>query len=330
MMSRRRFLTTTAGAGIAAHLAPFAKPAFAQAIAKPARMIVGFQAGGAPDAVARLLAEQMKDYAPSLIIDNRPGAGGRMALEALRASEADGSAMVLTPVDQLALFPHVYSRLSYRPIEDFAPVTTVCSVQFLLVVGPRVPARVRSLADFIGWCRENPEQASYGTGGAGTHPHFIGVTLGRVAGFQFVHVPYKGAASGMQDVIGGHLAAFIATSGTLLPNIQSGALRALATTAPNRSAALPNVPTFKETGHPALESIERFGILVPARTPADVIASLHGAIRQALQTEAVKAGLARLSLEPIETSPSEFARLISSETQRWAEVVKASGFKPMD
>jgi tripartite-type tricarboxylate transporter receptor subunit TctC len=329
MLSRRHFLTAAAGAGIAAHPL-FARRATAQPIARPARLIVGFPPGGALDVVARLIADHMKGYAPSLIVDNRPGAGGRIALEALRGSEADGSVMVLTPVDQLALFPHVYNRLSYRPLEDFAPVTTVCSVQFLLAVGPRVPAGVRSLAEFIGWCRDNSGQASYGTAGAGTHPHFIGVTLARVADFQFVHVPYKGGASGVQDVIGGHLAAYIATSGTLLPNIQSGALRALATTAPSRSIALPDVPTFKEAGYPALESIERFGILVPARTPADVIASLHGAIRQALQTEAVKAGLARLSLEPVESSPSEFAQFIASETRRWAEVVKASGFKPID
>jgi tripartite-type tricarboxylate transporter receptor subunit TctC len=126
------------------------------------------------------------------------------------------------------------------------------------------------------------------------------------------------------------LAACIGTIGTLLPNVQSGELRALATTAPARSAVLPDVPTFKEVGYPALESIERFGILVPARTPAHAIATLHRAIQQALQTDAVKAGLARLSLEPVETSPAEFARLISSETLRWAEVVKASGFKPID
>jgi tripartite-type tricarboxylate transporter receptor subunit TctC len=330
MLSRRRFLTTAASAGIASNLLPFEGSVKAQSITKPARLIVGFPAGGALDVVARLIADHMNGYAPSLIVDNRPGAGGRIALEVLKGSEADGSIMVVTPVDQLALFPHVYNRLSYRPLEDFAPVTTVCSVQFLLAVGPRVPASVRSLADFIGWCRENPGQASYGTAGAGTHPHFIGVTLARVAGFPFVHVPYKGGASGLQDVIGGHLAAYIATSGTLLPNIQSGALRALATTAPTRSIALPDVPTFKEAGYPALESIERFGIVVPARTPANVIANLHGTIRQALQTEAVKAGLARLSLEPVETSPSEFARLIASETQRWAQVVAASGFKPVD
>src|SRR5262245_5724379 len=142
MLSRRRFLIGAAGAGIAAPFAPLAKPAVPQAITKPARLIVGFPPGGALDVMARLIADHMKGYAPSLIVDNRPGAGGRIALEVLKGSEADGSIMVATPVDQLALFPHVYNRLSYRALEDFAPVTAVCSVQFLLAVGPRVPADV--------------------------------------------------------------------------------------------------------------------------------------------------------------------------------------------
>jgi tripartite-type tricarboxylate transporter receptor subunit TctC len=330
MLSRRRFVTAAAGASIAAHLIPLAKPAIAQTVAKPARLLVGFPAGGVIDIVARLIAKHMKGYAPSLIVDNRPGAGGRIALEVLKGSEADASVMVLTPVDQLALFPHIYSRLSYRPLEDFAPVTTVCSVQFLFTIGPRVPASVRSLADFIGWCRDNPQAASYGTAGAGTHPHFLGITLARAAGFEFVHVPYKGGVSAVQDVLGGHLAACISTIGTLLPNVQPGALRALATTAARRSAALPDVPTFREAGYPMLESIERFGILVPAHTRADAVAALHKAILAALETDAVRAGLAKLSLEPTETSPSEFAGLIASDTQRWAEVVKVSGFKPTD
>ena len=330
MLNRRRFVTTATSAGITGYLLAFRGLACAQTIAKRARLLVGFPAGGALDVVARLLAEHMKDYASSLIVDNRPGAGGRIALEALKGSEADGSVMALTPIDQLALFPHIYTNLAYKPLEDFAAVTTVCSVQFLLTIGPRVPASVRSLDEFIGWCRQNPEQSSYGTAGAGTHPHFIGVTFARAAGFQFVHVPYKGGASGVQDVIGGHLAAFIGTTGTLLPNIQSGALRAVATTAPRRSLALPDVPTFKETGYPALESIERFGVLVPARTPADTVAALHRAIHSALKSEAFSAGLRKMSLEPEQGSPSEFARLIASDTQRWAEVVKASGFKPSE
>jgi tripartite-type tricarboxylate transporter receptor subunit TctC len=330
MLSRRRFVTAAAGAGIAAHLTAGAKPAVAQTIAKPARLIVGLPAGGAPDAVARLLAEHMKGYAPSLIVDNRPGAGGRIALEAVKGSEADGSVMVLAPVDHLALFPHIYSRLSYKPLDDFAPVATVCSVQFLLAIGPRVPASVKALADFIAWCRDNPQAAAYGTAGAGTHPHFLGVTLAQAAGFAFVHAPYKGGVTAVQDVLGGHLSACISTIGTLLPSLQSEALRALATTAPRRSIVLPDVPTFREAGYPMLESVERFGILVPARTPPDTIAALNNAIRKALETDAVRAGLARLSLEPAQASPAEFARLIAADTSRWAAVVKASGFKPMD
>jgi tripartite-type tricarboxylate transporter receptor subunit TctC len=329
MSSRRRFLIA-GGIGTIAPWSWLGKSATAQTIAKHARLIVGFPPGGAPDVVARLIAEQMRPYAPSLTVDNRPGAGGRIALEALKGSEADGSVMALTPVDQLALFPHLYSRLSYSPLMDFAPVTAVCSVQFLLVVGPRVPPHVRSPAEFIAWCRDNPQSAAYGTAGAGTHPHFLGVTLANAAGIKLIHVPYKGGASAVQDVIGGHLAACISTIGTLLPGIRNGSLRAIATTAPQRRPALPDVAAFREAGYPALESEERFGIIVPARTPADAVATLHKTIRQALKTESVEAGFAKLALDPVESSPAEFARLIASETQRWAEIVKASGFKPMD
>src|SRR5262245_8541054 len=329
MLSRRRFFAAAAGAGLAPHLAASVSPASAQAVAKPARILVGFAPGGTPDAVARLLAEHMQGYAPSLIVESRAGAGGRMALAALKAAEPDGSVMVLTPTDQLALFPHIYNRLSYQPLEDFAPVTTVCSHYFLLAIGPKVPAAVSSLADFIAWCRANPTAATYGSPGVGTHPHFIGSTLARAAKFDFVHAPY--ASSIVRDLLGSHLpAAILPLGGVSLPHVQSGALRGLATTAPRRHTALPDVPTFKEAGYPMLESIERYGILVPARTPADVIANLNRAIRDALQTEPVKAGLARLALEAEQTSPSEFVQLIATATQRWSEIVKESGFKPID
>ena len=167
MLSRRRFLSAAASAGIAAPALRLTTPAAAQTIAKPARMLVGFAPGGLLDAAGRLLVEHIKGYAPSLIVDNKPGAGGRISLEALKGAETDGSVIALVPIDQLALYPHIYSRLSYKPLEDFAPVSAVCSFEFLLAVGPRVPAEVRSLADFIAWCRANPGASSFGTGGAG-------------------------------------------------------------------------------------------------------------------------------------------------------------------
>jgi tripartite-type tricarboxylate transporter receptor subunit TctC len=272
----------------------------------------------------------MKDYAPSVFVDNRPGAGGRLALETLKGSIADGSVVGFTPVDQLALFPHIYYKLGYKPLEDFTAVTPICAVHFLIAIGARVPTNVTSVADFISWCRANPKAATYGTAGAGTHPHFVGISFARAAGFEFVHVPYKGGVSAMQDVLGGHLAACISTVGTLLPGIQSGGLRALATTAPRRRVALPDVPTFGEAGYPTLESVERFGLLLPAGAAADAVMRLHKAVHEALASDAVSRGLAKLSFEPAESSPAEFAGLIASETRRWGEVVKASGFQPMD
>ena len=265
MLNRRRFVANAVAGGIAVHLPPFANTARAQTFRQPARLIVGFPPGGAVDVVARLIAEHMRGYASSVIVDNRPGAGGRVALETLKGAAADGSVMAFTPIDQLALFPHIYTQLGYKPLEDFAPVTTVCAVPFLITIGPRVPANVTTIGGFIRWCRLNPEAATYGTAGAGTLPHFLGISLARAAGLKLVHVPYKGGVTAIQDVLGGHLAACISTIGTLLPSVQSGGLRALATTAPRRSAALPNVPTFREVGYPTVESLSQFGLLLPAR-----------------------------------------------------------------
>jgi tripartite-type tricarboxylate transporter receptor subunit TctC len=332
MLSRRRFLTAATGAGIAVHQLALSRPAPAQTVAGPARMLVGFAPGGLVDAAARLIVEPLKGYAPSLIVDNQAGAGGRRALDALKGAAPDGSVMALAPIDQLVLYPHIYTRLSYRPVEDFAPVAGVCSFQFLLVVGSKVPAEVKTLADFIAWCRANPVAAAFGSGGAGTQPHFLGLALARAAGFDFAHVAYRGANLAVQDAVGGHLTAVIGSIGSLLPHIEGGALRALATAAPRRSAALPNVPTVREAGYPALESIGsgRMGVFCPARTPPATVAALSQAVGAACALDGVKAGLARLGLDPLAASPAELAQLIATETRHWAEAVKASGFKPME
>ena len=326
MLTRRRFITASAGVG--ACLIP--TWATAQTVAKPSRVIVGFPAGGSIDVVARMLVEHIKGYAPSLIVDNRPGGAGRTALDALKSGEADGSVIGITPGDQLTLFPHVYKELSYKPLEDFTPVTTVCSVQFLLTIGPLVPADVRSLADFIVWCRGNSQAAMYGTVGAGSRPHFLGTMLARAANFDFAHLPYKGNLQAVQDMLGSHVAANVSTIGNTSAHVQSGALRALATTAPRRSAALPDVPTFGELGYPTLEAVEWFGMVAPSKTPAHVVAALHKTVLEALQRTEFKAGLAKLSFDPSQTAPADFAQLIKADTERWAGIVKSVGFTPLD
>jgi tripartite-type tricarboxylate transporter receptor subunit TctC len=265
-----------------------------------------------------------------MIVENRPGAGGRIALDTLRGAEPDGSLLALTPGDQVTLFPHVYQKLSYDPLKDFIPVTTVCTFPFLLAVGPMVPPNVATLAQFIEWCRANPKLATYGSAGVGTRPHFLGVTLARAAGFEFVHLPYKGGAPAMQDLLGGQIPATISVFSNAYPHVQAGSLRALAITGPQRSPLLPSVPTAREAGYPAMEAVEWFGLFVPAKTPTDIVSSLHSSVQLALQTDPVKSGMARQSFEVTTTARNDFVALIKADTQRWGEVVKASGFKPIE
>jgi tripartite-type tricarboxylate transporter receptor subunit TctC len=304
------------------------QPARSQIVRNPARMLVGFTTGGSIDVVARLLVNEMKSYSSSsFVVDNRPGAGGRVALDALKDSAADGSVMILTPTGTITLYPHVYKTLGYNALKDFAPVTTVCSFPYLLTVGPRVPAAVKTLADFIAWCRANPKEANYATAGAGSPLHFTGVMLARAAGFEFVHVPYPGAG-GVQDLVAGQVAASVYPIGTTLAFVQAGSLRALAITGPQRSASLPDVPTVTELGYPQLEVTDGYGVLVPVKTPAEIVNSLTSAIREVLKTDAFRAGLAKLAFEPAGASPSDFAKLIKSDFDRWGPIVKASGFTP--
>jgi tripartite-type tricarboxylate transporter receptor subunit TctC len=325
MVSRRRFLVASA-VSIASFAVP--RPAGSQVVGKLARLIVGFPPGGSSDVVARLVVEQMKGYATSIIVDNRPGAGGRIAMDVTKAAAADGSAMVLTPASIVVLYPHLYKPLSYDPLQDFVAVTTVCAFPFVLSVGPMVPREVRTLNDFIQWCRANPKLASYGTSGAGSMLHFAGMMLARAANFDFTHVPYRGASPALQDLLGGQVASTVGVLGIALPHIQSGNLRALATTGATRSGFLPDVPTLKEAGFPGLEITEWQGLFVPARTPSAIVDALNRSVREALATNEVKAGLAKQAFEIGGTSPAEFAARVRSDIARWEPIVRDSGFTP--
>jgi tripartite-type tricarboxylate transporter receptor subunit TctC len=326
-ISRRGFLAGTAVTAVA----PGAwQGARAQAISGTARILVGFPPGGTTDVVARVLLPEIKSYATSAVIENRPGAGGRVALEALKSSSADGSVLTVTPLDVITLNPHIYKKLRYDGLEDFAPVTTVCLLPNLLTVSPRVPADVKTLADFIAWCRANPSQATYGTPGAGTPLHFVGVMLARAAGFDFVHVPYLGSAPAVQDLLGGQIACTIAPIDATLQHVNAGRLRAVVTTGPKRSVYLPDVPTIGELGYPAIERVGWWTVFLPARTPAEIADRLNAAVRDAVRVNEVKTGLTNLSAEVGTMSRSDFAQLVRTEYERWGSIVQASGFTPQD
>jgi tripartite-type tricarboxylate transporter receptor subunit TctC len=326
MMTRRDLLTIST-ASVAFSAAGLVPRGIAHPRLKTAHILTGFTPG-LPDAVARLVAGQIKDYAESIVVETRPGAGGRIAVEAVKAAAADGSVMLFAPLGFITLFPHVYTTLGYEP-RDFTPVSTVASFPTLLTVGPKVPGDVRTLADFTAWCRANSKHATYGTAGVGTTLHFIGAMLGRAAGFEFLHVPYKGRAA-IEDLLKGEIASAIMPIGSSLGLVQSGDIRALATTGSRRSSFLPHVPTMAEAGYPELEDLTWFGFFFPAKTPGDIVETLNSGIQETLCTDEVKSGMAKQFVEIDAISLANFKRLIASESERWKAIVQVAGFTPID
>ena len=326
-MITRRDLLSVSAAGAAFSAAGLVPPGIAQSLAKTVHVLSGFTPG-TQDAMARLIVGRMKDYAASIVVEPRPGASGRIAVEAVKAADADGSVILIAPLGFITIFPHIYKTLRYEP-RDFTPVSTVVSSGNLLTIGPKVPGDVTTLADFVAWCRANPKQATYGTVGAGTALHFTGAMLGRIAGFEFLHVPYPGRAA-VEDLLKGEIACNILGIQSSLGQVQSGDLRALATTGPRRSPFLPDVPTMAEAGYPSLEDVTRAGLFVPARTPAVIVERLNDVTQAALRTDEVKSGLAKFAVEIDSVSLDDFARLLASESERWKAIVQATGFTPID
>ena len=330
MLNRRHFM---ASGGLP--LLGAALPALGQspvgALAKPARIVVGFPPGGSADLIGRVLAQQMTGYAASVIVENKPGAGGRIALDTLKASEPDGTTMVVTPSSMMALYPHVYKKLSYDPVKDFTPVAMLASFPFVLTVGPLVPAQIKTVAEFMAWCKANPKLVAYASSGNGSTPHFAGVTLARAAQVELTHVAYKGGAPAMNDVLGGQIAANMAVISNALPLLQAGKLRALAVTGAARSPALPDVPTLAEAGYRDAVVTEWFGVFLPAKAAPEVLARLSAAVREALKSKAVLDVLVKASFEvAAPASPTEFGRMLKAGIDYWGSIVKASGFTPED
>lgn len=326
-MITRRDLLAVSAAAVALSAAPRVPRAIAQPLAKTVHILTGFTPG-LQDGMGRLIAGQMSGYAETIVVEPRPGAAGRVAVEAVKAADADGSVMLLAPLGFMMLFPHVYKTLRYEP-RDFTPVSTLASTPTLLTVGPKVPGEIKTISDFVAWCRSNPKNATYGTAGAGTTLHFLGAMLGRTAGFDFMHIPYQGNNS-TQDLLKGEIASTIMPIGSSLGLVRSGELRALATTGPRRSSFLPAVPTMAEAGYPSLEDLTWYGIFVPAKTPANIVEKLNAAIQSALRTDEVKSGMTKLGVELDAISMGDFARLIATQSDRWKAVVQATGFVPTD
>lgn len=303
----------------------------AQAAAAPlesARILTGFPAGGTLDVVARRVADKLRGaYARTVIVENRAGAGGRLAVDELRRATPDGSTLLITPAAMITLYPHLYAKLPYG-LEDVSAVSGATQVVFGLAIGPAVPASVRSLRDFIAWAKANPIHASYGSPGAGSPPHYVGALLEREAGLDLNHVPYRGTVPGVQDLLGGQIACFIGPIGDYLPHLASGRLRVLSTTGPKRSRFLPDVPTVGELGLKSLEQVEWYGFFLPGKAAPERIQRAQAALRAALNAPDMAEAMAPYGLELFPAGADELARAVRDEYKAWAPIVARVGFKP--
>ena len=326
-MLTRRALIRDAAAGMAVAAGAGLRAAQAQNAGKNVRIIVGFPAGGSTDVLARILSEKLKEggYAASSIVENRTGAATRLAIEYVKNAEADGSVMLFTPDFPMTVYPHSFRSLNYDPVKDFTAVAPAAKSALAFNVGPAVPPDVKTLSDFVTWAKANPDKATYATTAAGGTPHFTGLMLSQESNVPLTPVHYKGGAPALQDLIGGHVSSSVNPVGETLPFAKAGSVRVLAVTSGQRSAFLPNVPTMKEAGYNI--SIEAWlGVLVPAKTPADVVSKLNLAVKQAFSSPDIVEKLAVLGNEPAYQTPAEFAATLRTDIERWAPIVKASGF----
>jgi tripartite-type tricarboxylate transporter receptor subunit TctC len=304
------------------------------AIAQPAQTIVwsGFPAGGLGDQVTRPLLERLKGRWPgTMILDSKVGAGGRIAAEFVRRAPADASTLLQVPSSIITLYPHTYGKkLNYDPVADFVAVSPLAAYTISMTVGPMVPADVKTVADFVRWARANPDKANYGIPAAGSAPHFAGMMFERASGVPMKSIPYRGGAPLLQDLLGGQLPVAFNVVSEVLAHVKAGRLRSLAVASPQRWAALPEVPSFAELGFRDIVVVEFLGWYAPAKTAPELVRQLNAAVQEALGTPEMQEVFNRTGLVALRMSPEAFAVHVKDELNRWAPVVKASGFTPED
>lgn len=321
-MLRTTFITAAA-LGLTA-LASWPLTAAAQ---QPLRILVGFPAGGSIDVVSRIVAEKMKDELKRpIVIDNRPGASGRLAADLLKNAAPDGRTVMITPIVVPVLAPMVYRNLAYNADKDFAPVGKVCDFGFALAVPANSP--INSLKEYAAWIKSKPQQANFGSPAAGSLPHFFGVMIGNAIGVDMVHVPFNGGAALQSAVLGGHAPAGIDVVMEWQQNHKAGKVKVLATSGQERSKIMPNVPTFKEQGFAQAVGEGWFAMYAPAQTPAAVIDDINKALNTALASADVRERFTALGLEPRGGSPADLAQVMQADAKVWGDVVRKSGFKP--
>ncbi len=320
MITKRQVLTLFAGAAAGQALSD---SSWAQAYPdKPIKLVVPFPAGGPTDVMARLVAQWLSTTVGSVVVENKAGAGGTLGTRAVTTADADGYTLLFGSTSTLAINPAVYKDLRYDPVASFAPVATVATSPFVLVVNPSLP--VRSVGELVQYAKANPGKVNFGSAGIGTTPHLTGELFKSLTGVNIVHVPYKGGAASITDLLAGQVQMTFELTAVLLPLIQAGKLRALAVATETRHSDLPGVPTMIESGVPECLSSSWFGIVGPAGMPALVIDRLNSEINRGLRSADIVASLAKLGSQPKAGTPQEFAALIASEAVRWKAIARST------
>jgi tripartite-type tricarboxylate transporter receptor subunit TctC len=293
---------------------------------KPIRLIVPFAPGGNVDITARAIAPGLGEaLGQPIVVENRPGAGGIIGAEAVVKSAPDGYTLMMGSNSTVSVAPALYPKAPYNPVRDFAPISILATVPFVLVVHPSVP--VKNVAELVALAKAKPDFLSLASAGTGTSNHLVAELFGMLTGARMTHIPYKGAGPAVADLTAGQVNVMFDQLTSSLPNIRAGKLRALAVTSPARNPGLPDVPTFAEAGVRDFQLANITGILAPAGTPPDVIAKLHAACVKVLATPAMKERLASLGVAPVGSSSAEFAAFIRDDFARWQKVIADANVK---
>ena len=326
-ITRRHLLQTTSASAL---LAGLGQSVFAQSQAFPfetARLITGFAAGGTSDTTCRRVATRLQpDYGRAVVVENRTGAGGQIAVTYVKSQPADGATILQTPTSILTIYPHIYKKLPYDPVADLSPVSLACIFDFGFAVGPAVPMSVKTVPEFLEWVKANPAGGNFGSPAAGSTPHFIGALLGKNAGVDLKHAAYRGTQPAMLDLLGGNISAVSGPIGDITQHLPTGKIRILGVSGTKRSSFAPDVPTFGEQGLKDMAFSEWFAFFLPAKAAPETVNRLNAAMKSALATKEVIDGLHGFGLEPMWSSPTELAELLKKDTAMWAPIVKKIGF----
>ncbi len=323
-LNRRDFVRYAAGS---ACLTGLGTQAWAQAL-ETVRIYNGFPAGSTPDILARKVGESLikSGYARASVVENKTGAGGQLAVSALKSVPADGSTILLTPMSMLGVFPHTYRKLPYDPVADLTPVSMGVTYDYAIGVGPAVPESVKTINDLVAWYKANPNRANIGSPSTGSTLHFVGLMLGRASGVPLTHVGYKGSQPAVQDMLGGQLPALCTPVGSFLPFLKEGKIRVLATSGAQRSRFTPNVPTLAEQGFKDLVFSEWYGFYLPAKAAPETVKKLNANLQTALKNQDIIDTLSSFGMDAAPSTPEKLAAELQNDLKRWGAIVKSIGF----